>query len=166
MAKDSLTDQAARVTSAVAGVQKYFSTTASLVLAGTTYTPAQLIALLQAFATAIAGLTALHAQLSSGVLAVRGQQKQVNKILLALEAYVDNLFGSDPTKLADFGFVPKKVGVVTAATRVKAQAKAKATREARHTLGKKQKAAITGESPASTPTVEAPAVTNGTTVKS
>jgi hypothetical protein len=145
------------MTSAVAGIQKYFSTTASLVLAGTTYTPAQIIALLQAFATALQALIALHAELSSGVLSVRGQQKQINKILLALQTYVDNLFGGDPSKLADFGFKPKKVGVVSTSTRAEAVAKAKATREARHTMGKKQKAAITGESPAPAPTAAPPA---------
>jgi hypothetical protein len=151
---NGLQNQAARVTSAIAGIQKYFPAAASLVLAGTAYTPAQIIALFQAFADAIKALVVLHAQLSSGVLAVRSQRKQIQKVLLALESYVDNLFGSDPGKLGDFGFTPKQSGVVSTRTRALAIVKGKATRAARHTMGSKQKAAITGDSTgSSTPAV-------------
>jgi hypothetical protein len=131
--KNSFTVQSARATSAIAGIQKYFSTTASLVLAGTTYTPAQVIALLQAFADALKALMALHALLKTNVGQVRAQRTQVDKILQALATYVDNLFGSDPGKLADFGLSPRKVGVKTAATKASSAAKSKATRLAKKT---------------------------------
>ena len=131
MSSESFTVLSARMTSAVAGIQKYFSTTTSLVLAGTTYTPAQLSALLTAFANAVTALAALHAQLKGNVVTVRAQRKQILSVLQALESYVDNLFGSDPGKLADFGFKPRKVGVESAATKASSAAKAKATREAK-----------------------------------
>lgn len=46
--------------------------------------------------------------------------------------------------LADFGLVPRAVPVLTPEEKQAAVAKAKATRAARHTMGKRQKAAITG----------------------
>ena len=131
MSTHSITSESARVTSAIAGIQKYFPTTASLVLAGTSYTPTELVALLQAFANAVTALAALHAQLKGNVGTVRGQRKQVQKVLQALQSYVDNLFGSDPSKLADFGFKPRKAGVESAATKAASAAKAKATRAAK-----------------------------------
>jgi hypothetical protein len=51
----------------------------------------------------------------------------------------------DPQILADFGLVTRKVPTpLDAAATVVAVSKRKATRAARHTMGKKQKAAITG----------------------
>ena len=122
----------ARVTSAIAGVQKNFSTVAQIMLAGVAYTPAALIAILEAYAPLVSALTAAHSQLHAAVLAERAQRKQVLFILRALAAYVINLYGSDPNKMGDFGFSPSKpLGVESAATRAAAVAKAKATRAAR-----------------------------------
>jgi len=152
MSTDNFTVLSARVTNAAAGIQKYFSTTASLVLAGTTYTPAQLSALLTAFANAVTALAALHAQLKGNAATVRGHRSQILQVLRALQGYVENLYGSDPVKLADFGFKPKKVGVESAATKASSAAKAKATRDA------KKSALATVTKPAS------PAPANGITL--
>ncbi len=165
MARTSRSAELARVNGAIAGIQKYFSTTASVVLAGTTYTPAQLTSLLQAYADAIQALIGLHAQLRASVGAVTAEGEAVDKILLALASYVDNLFGSDPGKLADFGMKPRKVAVVSAQTKVLAQAKSKATRLARHTMGSKQKASIHGTVTTSEPAGSSPQATNGTAQK-
>jgi hypothetical protein len=161
----SSTAEKARVTAAIEGISKNFSSLATLNVAGVSYTPTSLIALLQAYADAITALQALHAQLTAAVLGNRGQQKQIQQVLLGLESFAKNFFGSTSEKLGDFGFMPKKEVVVTVPTKAAALAKSKATRVARHTMGKKQKAAITGSTPAA-PTAASPAVTNGTTAKS
>jgi hypothetical protein len=57
-------------------------------------------------------------------------------------------FGNAPDVLADFGLPVRKKGSMTPAERLAASVKAKATRAARHTMGPKQKAAITGVVPA------------------
>ena len=53
-------------------------------------------------------------------------------------------YGNDAAALADFGLPVRKKGVLTPAQRIAATAKAKATRAARHTMGPKQKATVTG----------------------
>jgi hypothetical protein len=142
----SSTVQKSRATDAIAGIQKYFSALTSLNLAGVVYTPTQLVALLQAYATAITALQALHAQLSAAVSEDRAQRKQMQVVLLALESFARNFFGSTSDKLADFGFAPRKASTVTVVTKAAALEKSKATRVARHTMGSKQKKSITGES--------------------
>ena len=57
-------------------------------------------------------------------------------------------FGEDPAALADFGLPVRKKASMTPAQHLAAGAKAKATRAARHTMGPKQKLAITGAAPA------------------
>ncbi len=59
--------------------------------------------------------------------------------------------------LTDFGLTARKTPVVSPETMVAAAAKAKATRAARHTLGKKQKAKITGTVVTTAPAVPPPA---------
>jgi hypothetical protein len=153
MTQNNYTNENARLTSAIAGIRKYFPGTAPIVLAGTTYSPAELVSLLQACAGAITAILALHAQLKGNVATLRSQRKQTLKVLHALEGFVDNFFGGDPSKLADFGFKPKKVRVETAAKRAEGAAKAAATRKAKATALK----AVT--SPAAPP----PATSNTTT---
>jgi len=57
-------------------------------------------------------------------------------------------FGAQLDTLADFGLAPRKARVQTPDQKIAATAKAKATREARHTLGKVQRSKITGAHPA------------------
>ncbi|HEY4012967.1 MAG TPA: hypothetical protein VGM06_06500 [Polyangiaceae bacterium] len=76
--------------------------------------------------------------------AVRVRLKQA--LLVAFAGQVD--------VLADFGLTGRAVRVLTPEERVTMTAKAKATRAARHTMGKKQKAAIKGTV---TPAAAAPA---------
>jgi hypothetical protein len=164
-ASNSLTVLQTRATRAIAGVSKNLSATASINLAGVSFTPTSLNALLQAYANLVTALLAAHAQLHGTVLSERTQRKQVLAVLLALEGFVSNLFGPSSTTLGDFGFTPKKAVKVPVATKAEAQVKSKATRVARGTMGKKEKLGITGESTASTPPATTPATTNGATPK-
>jgi hypothetical protein len=162
---NSFTVQQARATAAIAGIQKYYSTTATMVMAGVSYTPAGLISLLQAYVNAITALQALHAQLSDAVLGVQAQKGQINTILLDLESFVTNAFGRSSSKLGDFGFTPRKRGVPSVQTKAQAQVKSKATRKARGTLGSKQKLSITGGTNGTTTTAAAQPAANGSATK-
>jgi hypothetical protein len=62
----------------------------------------------------------------------------------ALSAWVVTKFGAGSQAALDFGFTPRKVAARTADSKAKAAALALATREARHTMGKKQKKSIKG----------------------
>src|SRR5271170_7576702 len=113
--KQSITEVQASVANAIAGVQKNLSTTATITLAGAAETPATLLTNLQAYAPLVAALTAAHSQLHAAVLAEQAQRKQMISLLQALASFVTNLYGDDPTKLSDFGFLPKKkMGVESA----------------------------------------------------
>jgi hypothetical protein len=61
-----------------------------------------------------------------------------------LRAWVTGEFGPDSQQARDFGFLPKKTTAKTAETKHTAVLKMKATRDARHTMGKKQKQKIKG----------------------
>jgi hypothetical protein len=62
----------------------------------------------------------------------------------ALSAWVTTKFGAGSQTALDFGFAPRKAATITVDTKAKAQVQAKATRVARHTMGKKQKSLIKG----------------------
>jgi hypothetical protein len=162
---NTFTVQQARATSAIAGIQKYYSATATLLLAGTSYTPAGLISLLQAYVSAITALQALHAQLHDAVSEGKAQRQQIHVILLALEGLVASSFGSSSSKLGDFGFTPKKQGVPSVQTKAQAQVKSQATRKARGTLGPKQKLSITGSTNGTTTTAPAQPAASGSATK-
>jgi hypothetical protein len=161
--QQSFTHILARVTSAIAGVQKDLSSVAQISLAGVVYSPTTLIALLQAYVNLVTALIAAHNQVHALVLSERTQRKQIIRVLQALAAFVTNSYGSDPNKLGDFGFSPKKVGVETAATKASSAAKGKATREAK-------KVALAAVTSPATPQPAVPAVTapaaGSTTTKS
>jgi hypothetical protein len=92
-----------------------------------------------------------------------------------LKAWVVNEFGADSQEAQEFGFLPTKIGEVSAATKATAVEKSLATRAARGTKGKRQREKIKGTIlapaapavPATTATTAAPAAialtaTNGT----
>jgi hypothetical protein len=57
----------------------------------------------------------------------------------ALAAWVTTKFGAGSPEALDFGFTPRKAATRTVASKAQATLQAKATRVARHTMGKKQK---------------------------
>jgi hypothetical protein len=77
--------------------------------------------------------------------------KQATVAVHDLKQYVIGSFGATSSKLADFGFTPHKVVVLTPAQKAAAAAKRAATRKARNTMGPKAKLKVTGAT-ASAPT--------------
>jgi hypothetical protein len=61
-----------------------------------------------------------------------------------LDIFIRSKFGNVVTKLGAFGLKPRKVRKVSTRTKLAALAKSRATREARHTMGKRQRAKIKG----------------------
>src|SRR5581483_10415404 len=81
----------------------------------------------------------------------------VTQVVRALRQYVINANGPDSPVLADFGFAPPKQAGLTPEQLVARGQKAAATRKARHTMGKKQKASIKGTVAPTAPATAAPA---------
>jgi hypothetical protein len=88
-----------------------------------------------------------------------GTAKFIRDLLVTIKA----LFGSDADTLALFGQKPPKPRTKSPKTLVQAAAKAKATREARGTKGKKAKLAIKGAAPAAEPVAQTPPVSPAVT---
>ncbi len=84
--------------------------------------------------------------------AAREQSAAAEPDIVAAHSYVLAVFGAKSTTLADFG-LPRRSTARTLAAKQQAVAKSLATRDARHTMGPRQKAAIHG----TVPTAPAPA---------
>jgi hypothetical protein len=129
---------------AIQGVNKYFAKAKTLTVAGTSYTPAALKAVLQAEIDAIKALDAAMAQIKQLVAETRAARLEATATRKGLRAHVLGNYGASAVQmLGDFGMAaPKSTGKKTAQVKAEAVTKAKATREARHTMGKKQRLAI------------------------
>ncbi len=129
----------ARDAQVIAGIQKHLQTASSLPLVGSTYTPADLVKLVQSRIDSANGSATVKASWHSSVVEDRTLNTKVTPVIRALRQHVINVFGATSPVLADFGFTPPKRATRTPEQKAASAAKAKATRAARHTMGKVQK---------------------------
>lgn len=135
----------ARLAQAIAGIGKRLQNVPNVVLVGVTYTPAEAIAFFQSVIASSASVTAARAKWLDTVKADRLLKRNALLALLDLQNIARAIFGNATDPLADFGFLPRKTNHKrTGAVIVEAAAKARATRAARHTMGKKQKSDVKG----------------------
>jgi hypothetical protein len=160
MSNMNRTTQHDRDRKAIAAIQKYLMKLATILVTGMNYTPVEFIALLQKDIDL--GDAATHAReafLAAADANAENRAKMV-PILAGFRAFLGNMF-TDPSILAEFGFPVRKRTVPTTEVKAAAVNKRSATRQARHTMGKKQKAKIHGEVPATSsqtaPSAAAPA---------
>jgi len=144
----SLTKEQTQVKSFIVGIGKHFPGATPLAFGSATYTPAALTQLFQSFVDGAAGVVAAQAQYKAKLEAQRALTVTVRTVILAFRSFVIATFSHSPDVLADFGIAPRKAPTPTpAATKALAVEKRLATREARHTMGKKEKLAIKGSVP-------------------
>jgi hypothetical protein len=128
----------------VAGVTKHFGNVSSLTLGGATVTVSSLVQsisdLIKLFDAADAELANYHASVKTA----RDAAASLRSVLRALKAFVFSQFGDTSASLVDFGYSPRKARTPSVATKALAAAKLRATREARHTQGKRQKQDVHG----------------------
>jgi hypothetical protein len=130
----------------IAGTNKHFpNPNDSLVFGGATQTVAAMLAMLQAIIALRAVVEAAKAALATAVAAETGQLPPLIVSFKAYKKFLLARFGDTPDVLADFGLAPRKARTpLTAEQKAAAAAKAKATREARHTMSSKKKKGIKG----------------------
>jgi hypothetical protein len=126
------------------GIKKDLQNVASIPIGGSTYTMVALEQLVQSRIDAVNRVLTAKAQWTEATAAFKALDPQVSKVVRGLRDYVINAFGETSPVLADFGFEPPKKGTLTPEENVARAEKAAATRKARGTLGKKQKAKIKG----------------------
>jgi hypothetical protein len=138
------------------GIHKALQGVPTLVLGATTYTPATLAAFIQSRVDLANAVDTTRAQWLATVKAYDEASARARIVLNDLRNYLIAAFGADSPTLADFGFSAPRKAALTPEQKAAAIEKALATRKARKTLGKRQKARIrgvlvtTGTTPATT----------------
>jgi hypothetical protein len=143
----------------IVGIKKDLQNVSSLPLAGTTYTTTTLEQLVQSRIDAVNAVVNARANWLHAAATYKALNTQVTQVVRALRQYVINAFGQESPVLADFGFTPPKKATLTPEQKLAKAQKADATRKARGTKGKKQKASIKGTVPATAPATSPPAPT-------
>jgi hypothetical protein len=143
------------LTKLLLGIAKYFTT--PVPVGGLTMSAAQMSAILNACLSAGLALDAAKVDYENKLVAYQAAYKAAHSLWVALIAYLRAAYGEQNPILNEFGVPPTVRAKPTAATMAAAKVKAKATRLARHTMGSKQKAAITGTvtNGSATPTAKA-----------
>jgi len=114
-------------------------------VSGKDYSHEELVAIFQRQVDALEAIRSARAVLAVTVAKERAVARQVRPMTRKLQAHVQNEFGADAAAFGDFGWeLPKKPGPKTVTAKAEGARKAKATREARHTTGKRQRLKIRG----------------------
>jgi hypothetical protein len=142
----------------------------SILMAKTPYTKDDLIALFRSRVTAAEATKTARTALHAAVASERATDAKVAPLRAQMRMFLSLRFGKDSPELQKFGFTQAKVTKKSASSKAAGVVKAKATRAARGTTGKKQKAKIkappmnvaTVATPvAATPAVVSPATAAG-----
>src|SRR5215467_4358215 len=129
-----------RLRKMIAAIPKHLSQ-APLMIASKRQTPASLAKIFQEELDAILAIDLADAAKKKAVVDERAVKKRNRVIHAAFKTYVLAAF-RDAVVLADFAYKPLKARKTKLATKAEAIEKSRATRKARHTLGKKQKKKI------------------------
>jgi hypothetical protein len=142
------------------GLTKHEQTLPTVAIAGTSYKVADLKATLQARLQAAQAVDATRAIWQNAVKTDHDERAKTKVFVSGLRQALLVAFAGSVENLADFGLVGRKARVVSPEKKGAATAKAQATRAARHTMGKKQRAQIKGVVPTA-PHATPPAVPAG-----
>jgi hypothetical protein len=129
----------------LAGAAKRITGTTPLMLMGSPFTPAEITAKLQSFATLRSDVDAAKAQTKGKLALEAASMPTLRPFMSAFVAYVKAAYAGSPDALADFGIHPKSRVPLTVEAKAAATAKRAATRAARHTMGTKQKMGVKGD---------------------
>ena len=139
--------------SLINGFTKHATTLSSFLVGGATIKASDVITALQARITAANTTQSTRATWQAAVKANATTRTSTQTLVSNAVQALKVMFAGSIETLADFGLKPRKVRTApTPEAKVAAAAKAKATREARHTMGSKQKKGVKGTMPAAVPT--------------
>ncbi len=125
------------------GLTKHASTIPQLVIGAVSMTPADVSTKLESRIAVAQAVDSTRATWRNAVAVDDTATEQLKPFLSGLRQTLLAAFSGQVDVLADFGLTPRKKAVLTTTERAAAALKAKATRAARGTLGKNQKADIT-----------------------
>jgi hypothetical protein len=128
----------------IAGIQKYLMGQ-PLIIGKQTYQPQDIINVLKARVTTGQSIIDARTAVTAAIKADQGERTTTGALVRGFRTIVIGMFSELPDTLAVFGLKPRKSTKKTVAVKSTAVAKTLATRKARGTLGKKQRARITGK---------------------
>ena len=141
------------------GLSKHAATIMSIMVGGASVATKDIVTALQARIATAKAATSARATWQAAVQADRDERAKTKTLVSVTKQMLLGSFAGQVDTLADFGLTPRKPRVVSPEALVAAAAKAKATRAARHTMGKKQKAEIKGTVDTTAPAIPVPAPT-------
>ena len=131
--------------SLIAGTNKHLGSTTQVMLAGGSYTAAQITSKLDQLVRLRTDVDAAKATTTAKLAVEKTDMPALRIFMDALVSFVKAAYGNAPDVLADFGLHPKVVTPLTVEAKAAAAAKRKATRAARNTMGSKQKKSVKGD---------------------
>ncbi len=138
----------ARAATIAAGIKKRLMSRPPFTFAGVDYNPAALAALFEEHITAANRVATAKGAWLKAIQEEADLKARTANATRGLREQVRQIFHDDAEALADFGFTVRKVPALSPEAHVIAAAKRKATREARGTMGPKQRLGIKGTPPA------------------
>jgi hypothetical protein len=132
----------------LAGVKKHIATLSTVTVAGQSYTPTEVVATLQPLVDTGTAAATSKVTWQDSVKAAATAQAEAKAFVAQLRLAIYVLFGNSASILSDFGMVPRKVRTTDPLAQVVAAERRRATRKARGTMGKVEKASIKGSVPA------------------
>jgi hypothetical protein len=151
------TDEITADQNLIDGLNKHAATITSIVLGGATATTKDIVATLQSRINSAKAASSTRASWLAAVQADQAERDRTKTYVSGLKQALLAAFVGQVDTLADFGLTARKPRVSTPEQKLAAATKAKATRAARHTMGKKQKAEIKGTVTPTAPATAAPA---------
>jgi hypothetical protein len=131
----------------VQAIPQYLSHVATILLAGTSFTPTTLVQFFEQQIALLDDATSAKALLAQKVAAIKANKATQGAVLKGFNDFILGAFANQPATLASFAVTPRKVPVKTANIKALAAAKVVATRTARKTMGKRQRKAVKGVVP-------------------
>ena len=129
----------------IAGTNKRLASTTQVLIAGSSFMPAQVIERLQAIVNLRSDVDVAKASTKAKLATEKADMPALRAFMDAFVTFVKAAFSSQPDALADFGLHPKARTPLTVEQKTAAAAKRKATRAARNTMGSKQKKSVKGD---------------------
>ncbi len=124
----------------LAGFNKHCAKTGGLIVNSETLKPKDVAACLQAVVDSVRGVAEARGAFKAALADEQRVAEENADVITAVKQMVMNAFGNKPDVLADFGLEKRARKQRTVSEKFDAVGKTLATRSARHTLGRKQKA--------------------------
>ena len=142
--KRNRADRAAAERMLIDGLLNHAAEFPTAVIDGAARTTADMVALLQARLDSAHAVESARASWLAAVQEDHAEHARTRTYVAGLRQVLVAAFGRQVDTLADFGLTPRALHVRTPEEKLVVIARSRATRAARHTMGSRQKAKITG----------------------